>query len=142
MKKPRFEYGTGPTVLALSLPMMPWLPDDVPIGGGEKSAAGIPSNFVIRHEPLLHLTLRVTEAEWPQLVAFLRAVDSPGSAFTFIPDQTALATSYTCYLESPSVASGESYRPIGRDEEYPEVYLFPMTVRRSTSTVFDVRLHG
>jgi hypothetical protein len=124
--------------LNLSWPMQWWTPVDRAIGGGERSAAGVPSNYVIRTEPLLEVRLRVTEAEWPLLVTFLRAVDAAGSAWTFRPDQN-VAADLTVYLERPSVAAGEELRPEMRDEGDHTLFIVPLTLRRTTSTALDVR---
>jgi hypothetical protein len=126
--------------LDLSLPMAPWTPRDRGIGGGEKSAAGVPSNYTIRREPLLDLRLRVTEAEWPTLVGFLRAVDDAGIAWSLRPDRD-VSTTLTVYLESPSVANDEEITA-ERDDGDPTVYVVAITVRPTTSTVPDVRLYG
>jgi hypothetical protein len=134
--RPRLSR-TGQT-LNLTWPMQWWTPADRAIGGGERSAAGVPSNYVIRNEPLLEVRLRVTEEEWPLLLTFLRAVDAAGAAFTFRADQN-VAADLTVYLERPSVADGEEYRPEGRDEGDHTLFIVPLTLRRTTSVAFDVR---
>ena len=127
--------------LTLTWPMAPWTPGDRPIGGGERSAAGIPSNYVLRTEPLLRLVLRIDESEWADVVAFLRGVDAAGSSWTLYPDASDALTSYTVYLESPSVANGEEITP-ARDENDLSLFTLPVTVRRTSETVFDVPLYG
>jgi hypothetical protein len=134
--RPRLSR-TGQT-LNLTWPMQWWTPADRAVGGGERSAAGVPANYVFRNEPLLEVRLRVTEAEWPGLVTFLRAVDAGGIAWTFRPDQN-VAADLTVYLESPSVAIGEELRPEMRDEGDHTLFVVPLTLRRTTSTAFDVR---
>jgi hypothetical protein len=135
--RPRFTR-SGQT-LTLTYPMADLLVSDRPIGGGEDSAAGVPSRYTVARHPLVQLRLRVLETEWPDLVAFLRAVDA-GIAFTWHPD-TLEATSYSVYLESPSVAQGESFAPEGRDEGDGSVLLVPVTLRRTTTTAWNVRLY-
>jgi hypothetical protein len=125
--------------LTLTRPMAYTRPSDRAIGGGETSAAGVPSRYVIVWLPRLYVTLEFTEAEWPNVSAFLRAVDAGALAWTFYPD-AAVATSHTVYLESPSVANDEAIEP-QRLDGYPFIYRLPLILRRTTSTVWDVR-HG
>lgn len=129
--RPRIVYGA--TTLDLSLPCMPWEPEDRPIGGMDRTASGVPVGYVQRVEPLLHTTLRFTESEWPDVSAWLRYAMS-GQSFTFRLDQADAATAGTYYLESPSIESG-SVRPT-RDQ-YPGVFQLAVTLRRTTEAVID-----
>jgi hypothetical protein len=126
--------------LTLTWPMAVSRPVDRPTGGGEKSASGVPSNYVIAWEPLLYVTFRVLETEWANVSTFLRAVDEGGLSFTFYPDAAITGTSYTVYLESPSVRNGESIEP-QREQQDLGMYLLPLTLRKSTNTVWGVN-HG
>jgi len=117
-----------------------WMEASRPVGGGEVSAAGIPSHYTIRHDPLLRVILRVRESEWASLATFLRAVDDGALSFTFHPDTNVSGTSFTVYLESPSVANGEEISPT-RDDRDPGVLLVSITLRRTTSTVFALPLY-
>lgn len=139
MNRPRIAYGAGPTVLLLTLPCSRWDPEDRPIGGIDETASGVPVGYLIRTEPLLHLTLRFTEAEWPSIVAWIRAVIT-GAAFTFRLDQNDALTEATYYLEAPSLKGGD-VRPT-RNASFPLVYELAITLRRTTDTVLDFRFGG
>lgn len=108
-------------------------------GGGERAANGTPSNYVVGTFPLLRVILRVLESEWSTLVTFLLAVDGAGTSFTFHPD-TNEATSFTVYLDSPSVMNGEEIN-YTRDDGDPGVLLVPITLRRTTATPFALPLY-
>lgn len=130
--RPRIVYGA--TTLNLTLPCEAWTPEDRFVGGLDKTASGVPVGYVQRTEPLLHVTLRFKEAEWPDISAWIRAVIS-GTSFTFRLDQDDSGTAGTYYLEEPSIESGGA-RPT-RMSDYLGAFTLPVTLRRTTSTVID-----
>jgi hypothetical protein len=104
------------------------------VGGGEVSAAGVPAVYVVRHEPIMRLTLRVTESEFVLLDTFWRATQ--GAAFTFRGDQT-VATDYSVYWDAPGVVGGEELT-FERDSGDPSILRVSVALRRTTSTAFTV----
>lgn len=139
--RPKFSVTIGMTTtnLTLTWPQFPWDVGLLLVGGGERTS--VPSNYLIRSEPVMDLRIRVVEGtEQGNLLAFLLLV-MDGRSFTFWPDVDVTGTSYTVYLESPSVANGDKIMPSGRDTE-PSVLIYNMTVRRSTSTVISQAYYG
>ena len=131
--------GAGAT-FTTTLPQRPWTSWEQKVGGGERTA--VPSIYVIRHEPMMDLDLRIYEGtEQAAFVAFLRAVDDAGASFTVYPDADSL-TSLTMYLEHPSVLHNEAIRPTGRDEGDPSVLNYVITVRRTTDGIISQEYYG
>jgi hypothetical protein len=131
--RPRFAR-TGQT-LDLTHPTQPWTDEDGISGGGEESAAGVPSVWVDHYRPVRRVTLRVLESEWGNLVTFWRATQ--GIAFTHRPDQDVGATEHTVYWETPSLTNDpRATLTYTRDEGDPSVLLVPVALRRTTSTAF------
>lgn len=129
--RPRFVYNDGSAVdLTLTYPMRPWDFGSRALGGSDVAASGIPASFEIRRDYLLHLTLRLTEAEWDDVERLVRHLQRNGSA-TFYPDQ-GVGTNHTVYGESP--AMGEEIRP--RRSSEPSILELDVSVRRTTQTVF------
>lgn len=126
---------TGQT-LDLTWPAMLYTTATRAVGGGEVSAAGVPSVYVVRHEPILRTTLRVTEPEFAALDTFWRATQ--GQAFTYRVDQN-VAADLTVYWEDPALTtSGTAELTFTRDEQYPGLLLVPIALRRTTNTAFTV----
>lgn len=134
--RPRAVYGAGPTTLDLSLSCGLWEPEDRAVGGMDRTASGVPVGYVQRTEPLLHVMIRFTEAEWAAVSAWLR-FGLTGQSFAFRLDQADALTEGTYYLEAPSIESG-GLRP-SRVATFPTVYQLQITLRRTTSTVIDFR---
>lgn len=109
-------------------------------GGGEIAANGTPSNYVIATFPLLDVVLRIAESEWSTLASFLLDADAAGASFTFQPDKDVVGTTFTVYLESPSVRFQEDLR-YQRDEGDPGTLLVPITLRRTSATPFALPLY-
>jgi hypothetical protein len=130
--RPRFVR-SGQT-LSLTWPAQRYTTASRPVGGGEVSAAGVPAAYVVRHEPILRTTLRLTEAEFVLLDTFWRATQA--IAFTYRVDQD-VAADLTVYWDSPSVMSDEELT-FERDEGDPSVLLVNVALRRSTATAFTV----
>lgn len=129
--------GEGAT-LELAEPQRLWRASDRPIGGGEESAAGIPSNYVIRYQPILRLAPRIRESEWAAYVQFLRDVDGAGASFTVIlKNEEEDAVSYTVWVESPSVAKEQEIE-YEREDNYPSILNTELVLKRTTPEPFDV----
>lgn len=131
--RPRIVYGS--TTLDLSLPCIAWEPEDRLVGGMDRTASGVLVGYVQRTEPLLHTTLRFTEAEWPAISAWLRSA-MVGTSFTLWLDQQDSLTSGTYYLEQPSIEAGGA-RP--SRSPFASVYELAVTIRRTTDAVIDFR---
>jgi hypothetical protein len=130
--RPRFAR-SGQTI-DCTWPAQPYTTGTLPIGGGEESAAGVPSVYVVRYAPLLRTTLRLTEAEFLSLDTFWRATQ--GIAFTFRTDRD-VATDLTVYWHEPHIRDGGELT-FTRDENDGATLLVPVTLRRTTQTAFTV----
>lgn len=109
-------------------------------GGGDKSAAGVPFNYIIRTEQKSELILRFYEDQWPAVAAWLEAVIGGSLSFTFRFDQNVPATEYTVYLEEPTV--NEDITP-EREEgaQWFGALELPVVLRKVTGPAFDVRIY-
>lgn len=139
MALPNLPRLTGTTTWTGTLPCT-WTESVRRVGGGELAANGTPSNYVVRTHPLLRVTIRCYESEWNALLTFLLTEDAAGNSFTFHPDTNVGGTSYTVYLDSPSLMGGEEIGYV-RDETDPSVLLVSIVLRRSTETAFNLPLY-
>jgi hypothetical protein len=126
--RPRWVYNDGGAGdFTMALPMRPHTPGSRGLGGSDVSAAGVPAAFEIRRDPLLHMTLRFYEWEWPDVERVVRHLQRAGSvtlhdALTGLP--------LTVYGESPSIA--DEILPRRADAGTLEL---DITVRRTTAAV-------
>lgn len=120
---PRFVYGTGGD-LRLSLPSQPRDYTLVGVGGDIESDAGVRTAFIVRRDKLWTITLRFYESEWPNVQAFISAVQ-PGDLFTYYPD-TAILTSHQVRLVEPAI--GRTY-DVTPDPNFPIVFMLTITVQ-------------
>jgi len=136
--RPRIVYGGEGTEtdLALTLPQRPWTPVGQHTGGSERSAIGIRETYTIRREDLLELRLRLTEAEWPDVYAWIGWAQDSGQSFRWFPDRAA-STEHTVDLEAP--AAGEEIRP--ERTEFGAVFEVSITLRRLTPGGFGERYY-
>ena len=136
--RPRWVYNDGTAVdYLMSVPQRPWGFGSRALGGSDTSAAGVPAAFEIRRDYFLHLTVRFPESEWDDLARLIRHLQRAGTA-TFYPDQDEPSVSHTVYGDQP--AMGTEIRP--RRSDFPNVLELDMTVRRTTSAVFEDTYYG
>ncbi len=137
--RPRWVYNDGAAVdYSMLIAQREWSYGSKGEGGGDVSAAGVPSAFVIRRDYLLHHGLRFHAYEWPSVERLVRHLQEGGTA-TFYPDRSFAGTSHTVYGVEPKV--GEEMRPT-RDGQDPEVLELALTIRRTTSAIFTDEYHG
>lgn len=96
---PTFTFGPDLQELTLSLPVMRWDPGARVEGRFLKSATGGSGPSLRLRKYLLYLTLRFTETEWPDIIAFLNVVQM-GAAFTWTPNGDS-EPALTVYWEAP-----------------------------------------
>jgi hypothetical protein len=127
--RPRWVYtdALGAVDYHARLPQRPWDPGTDTLGGSDVSAAGVPAAFLIRRDPLWHVTLRFPEGEWPNVERLIAHGQGAGS-ITFYPDRLS-GLSHTVYLLSP--AMGERVRPRRSDE--PSTQEIDLVLRRTTT---------
>lgn len=125
LRRSRFEFGGQSWTTTYTT--RPWVPGDFTIGGSRTSAAGIPAAYVVRRDALVELTLRVTEAEYPRLLALIRYGQS-SQTFVWYPDANDTSDAVTVYLEAP--LAGERWSPT-RDGAYPRHFEMTITLRQS-----------
>jgi hypothetical protein len=132
---PRFIYNS--ITLEPTLPARPWISGLQAVGAGsEVSAAGIPSAWVTRWEYPFRIPLRFLENEWPEVRSMIE-YGMRGNTIQVFPD-TAVATSYVCYLVSP--AMGERAEPI-RGEFLSQMEI-TLEFRRTTTAAIDTEFFG
>lgn len=108
---PKIVYNTS-TNLLFTLPLRLWDPISVGVGGQNVSTAGIPESFELRRDEKAKVTIRFTEAEWPNVRTFMLFQQrNPGTAFTFFFQTTPAlpAGGFSVYLDKP--AMGEDIAP-------------------------------
>jgi len=131
MRLIRFIYNGIP--LNLSIPPGVWVPGRRAAGAGtEESASGMISGWVTRRDRTLRVPIRFTEQEWPQVRAFLDAVDT-GAPFTFRPDISLPAT-HTVVLVEPRVDDDIEPAPI----DPPGTYQMDLVLRSPTGAPLDI----
>lgn len=133
---PKVSYGSGPTVLTLTLPIKLWTPMSKPYGGSAVSDAGIPESFIIRRDQCCEIPIRFTEAEWPSVDQWL-SFGQGAQAFDFWFDKNDNATKYTVYLEEPKMGDGE-VKPTR--EQFTQHYYISVVLRTTAGGRFDVRI--
>lgn len=133
----RFTYGTTGD-LTVELPARPWTPGTKAVGGRRVAASGIVATYEVRRDRLVTLSLRVTEDEWPDFLAFIEYAQF-GEAFHWYPDAAANPIdddedydAFNVYLETP--AMGEDYNP-PRNGEYPRMFDATITLRGVGSVI-------
>jgi hypothetical protein len=120
-RRPRFVQDS--LDLTLTYPGKAWVPSHMSVGGRRRVASGAQSAYRVRADDKLHLVLRVTEEEWPDVRDML-ATFQEGESFTFYPDAT-LGTSFEVDLESP--AMGEGIEP-QRSGDFPRLFELNITL--------------
>lgn len=130
----RFTWDAGTETLDLPYPPQQWRETRKTIGGAGRSAAGVLAGYVARVDHLLALPLRITAAEWPQLVAMLAWAET-GGTLTWYPDRNDLLTAFTVSIESP--LAGEDFTP-EPDGTYPKVRIAPLVLRNAADQPFDL----
>ncbi len=132
---PKFIYPSGGgTTLTIDTPQGYWEPESSGIGGSDTSAAGVPEAYEIRRDELLHIQLRFTETEWPDVRDFIVWAQTNAATFDYYPDQ-ASGTNYECYLEVPKIDQG--FKPSRFSD--PAYYQLDIIIRKADGTVFDIK---
>lgn len=132
-KRPRIDYGT---VLDLSQPILDWAPGKEELASKARYPSGAREAYTVNRWPLLDLTLRVTEDEWPSFMTFVETVQSNASSFTIYPDRADLLHSYLVHLRTPAL--GDEWFPT-RDAEIEGVYNVSLILESADGTHFDLR---
>jgi len=130
VNRSRFEWG-GTESFETSLSAMAWTPADRTVGGAERSTAGVPAAFIVRRDALLDLTLRITEDEWLDFLAFVTAAQA-GIPITWFPDADEPSLTFTVFLDAPDV--GSQWNP-ERDDSFLFVFTAAITLRSSPAQV-------
>jgi hypothetical protein len=120
--RPRFVQDS--LDLTLTYPAKAWVPSHVSVGGRRRVASGVQSAYRVRADDKLHLVLRVTEEEWPDVRDML-ATFQEGEAFTFYPDANDTGTSFEVDLDAP--AMGEVIDP-QRSGDFPRLFELNITL--------------
>lgn len=133
---PRFVFGTGGDVTdwTLALPVRPWSPQTVTIGGTRTAASGVPAGYVVRRDYNLVVPLRLKETELATLDAMIRWAQ-PGERVRWYPDAADTSVSYYVYLEAPP--AGETWQA-RRDQEYGKVFEMELVFRLTTGGPWDL----
>lgn len=130
-----FIYGL--TELHLSLPITPWTPSQLAVGGDIDSDVGIRASFVIHQREVLGFAIRFHEGEWSGIQQWIEAVQD-GTPFHWIPDPFYLNyPEFTdVVLEEPAVNAKYEVIP---DPQYPRVLQLPVVIGRVGLATWDLR---
>lgn len=134
--RPLFAYedcGT-PIEFELETPQRQWVPRSVGVGGHDVATSGVDESFVIRHDRVLKLTLRLTEQEWIDYVEpMIACLWRQAQVFTVQLDANDEATAYEVRLVSPWMTDGAE----PRFHEFDGMYEFELTVRTDDGSAFE-----
>lgn len=132
-----FTYDDSDTELRLTLPITPWVPTAMSIGGDIESDAGVRASFIICQRETLGLTLRFWENQWKDVQKFIETVQD-GMPFTWTPDPT--YKNYPEYtdivLEGPAVGGKYEATP---DPDFPRVLRLPILLGRVGCSLFNMK---
>lgn len=125
---PKFSYGSGPTVLTLTIPQKhPTSGSKADVGGQARAASGVAEAYYVLWEEWQRATIRFTDAEYTSVQTWWRTVArDPGSTFSYWPDKDGSA--FTVYLGEPEMTEG--FEPT-RMADFPWVWEFTFLVRAS-----------
>jgi hypothetical protein len=107
--RPKFTYldCDVPISFELLIPMRPWDYRSGAVGGHDTATSGIDESFVIRHDRLYNLHLRLTEEEWVQDVEpMIRTLWAQAQEFTIQLDANDVGTVHDVRLVSPWMGDG------------------------------------
>jgi hypothetical protein len=130
---PKFIYNA--TTLTLTYPSLLWKPSSKPIGGSNVSDSGVPEAFIIRRDQMVDVTIRFTEAEWPNVDALIDW-GQRGNSFDYWFDKDVSGTAKTVYLLTPAPGDGEVAPE--RDSEWRYVYTLPLKMRTTNNAIINV----
>lgn len=126
---PRFDFGAS--TLTLTYPVTRWNAGARTEGRFLKSSTGVPGPSLSLRKYLLDVTLRYTEDEWPDVMAFVSYAQM-GDSFVWYPQShdDAQASFVTSWLESPRMNAG--IRPV-RDASLLWLFTLQITLSRMSS---------
>lgn len=129
--RPRFEYGTGPTVVLFTIPMRIWSRALAMTGGADRAATWLGASYEVSRAYLLRITLRYYESEENDVIDLIDYLRSWPQTGTFYPDQLDLGTSFEVDVESPRKGDELAGRP---DPNYPAAREIDITLRNVAGT--------
>lgn len=133
----RFVYGLTPTDWTTTLPTRAWGRRTGTVAAGSRTAAGgVPAAYVVRRDHVLSLTVRIYEAEWPDLHGVIEWGQF-AEQFTWYPDAGGLvhALGYAVWLEHPQAPNDVTPN---RSDEYPLVLEQEIHLRRADGLPWDL----
>lgn len=129
-----FTWDNDQESLVLPYPPLLWKEERATVGGAARSTGGVLAGYAVRVDHRLHLPLRITAEEWPQLRAML-AWGEAGGAIVWTPDAATPWQTFTCSLDGPR--AGESAIP-EPDPTFPKVRTLTVILRRVDGAPFDL----
>lgn len=133
--RPLFSYldCDVPISWECSIPQRPWLYRSQAVGGRDESTAGVQESFVLRHDRIYILRLRLTENEWVEdFEPMMRTLWQQAQDFTVQLDALDVTTEVTVALVGPWMDEGVE----GREHDCPGVLEIDIKVRTSDGSVF------
>lgn len=133
--RPRFDYldCDVPISFELLLPQRPWIPRSTAVGGYDESTAGVQESFVLRHDRIYRLRLRMTETEFAfHFEPMIRTLWGQAQDFTVYLDANDVTTAHDVALVRPWM--GDGLEPTETD--LPGVFEVAIDVRTADGSVF------
>lgn len=133
--RPAFSYldCDVPVSFELALPQRPWSYRSAGDGGHDVATSGVQESFVIRHDRLYVLHLRLTEEEYVQsFEPMIRALWAQAQEFTIQLDANDSSTEKLVRLEAPWIDDGLQPSP----HEFPGVLELDITLRSADGSAF------
>jgi len=129
-----FTWDNDLQSLVLPYPPLMWREERATVGGRARSTGGILAGYAVRVDHRLHLPLRITAVEWPQLQAML-AWGEIGGTLVWIPDAAEPWQSFTVTLDEPGAGGSAMPEP---DPSYPKVRQLSLVLRRVDGAAFNL----
>lgn len=133
--RPAFEYldCDVPIAIEFSIPQRPWTYSSRAIGGYDEATSGVQESFVLRHDRIYTIRMRLTETEWVELLEpMLRTIWGQPQVFTIFLDANDDATAMDVTLVSPWM--GDGAQP--SEHDCPGVLEIDISVRSDDGLAF------
>ena len=132
---PRFVYN-GIT-LDLTMPLRPWNPRSIGIGGSREISSGAGEAFEIAAREEVEVAIVFMDSELAAMRTMVRYLQKNFAPVTFRFNQDDPATEYSCYLAAP--LQGDAFSP-QRNATYLGAWEVTLILRSVVGTPFNVAI--
>lgn len=136
--RPKITHGV--TVFQLSLAMRPWSYVSEQVGGGDRTASGVPEAYEIRRDHGAVLRLRCTEAEWPDVRTWLEVCQGGAIPARVQFDRDDESTDYLVWVVRPR--AGEPIPTPSRGRYPGELEVGPVEIHTTDGSPIDLPVFG